>query len=130
LVGRGIGVGGRRRSLFRPVVATGIILVILAGLKPIEDAYRARNQSYLVTVRLEPRSLDLDGMKKALGVRGGQIKRVVTGIGKDGLEEQRIHLTRVSRSDVHKGAERLKAEPGVQAVETTRRGTPAVSDDR
>ena len=80
---------------FAAVVTTGIILIILAGLKPLEEAYRARNQSYLVTVKLEPRSMDLDAIRKALGVRGGQIKRVVTGLREDGLEEQQIHLTRV-----------------------------------
>jgi putative Mg2+ transporter-C (MgtC) family protein len=43
--------GGR---YFAAAVATGIILVIVAGLKPIEDAYRARSQSCLVTVTVEP----------------------------------------------------------------------------
>jgi putative Mg2+ transporter-C (MgtC) family protein len=115
---------------FAAAVATGIILLILAGLKPLEEAYRARNQSYVVKVRLEPRSLDSETMKKALGVRGGQIKRILAGIGEDGLEERAIHLTRVSRSDVHKGAERLRAISGIQAVETTRRRSAQAEMDR
>jgi putative Mg2+ transporter-C (MgtC) family protein len=115
---------------FAAAVATGIILVILAGLKPLEEAYRARNQSYLVKVKLEPRSIDLESLKKALGVRGGQIKRLVTGVTEDGLEEQVINLTRVSRSDINKGVERLRAVAGVHAVEATRRGNAIADDDR
>lgn len=57
---------------FAAAVTTGIILVILAGLKPLEDACRARNQSYLIGVRLEPHSLDLEATKKAWGCETGR----------------------------------------------------------
>jgi putative Mg2+ transporter-C (MgtC) family protein len=106
---------------FAAFVSTAIILVILAGLKPLEDAYRARIQSCVFHMRSERDALSMDALKKALRVRGGQVKRVQVTMVADDLEETTIHLVRVSQADIRLGAERLKEEPGVQSVSVTRK---------
>jgi hypothetical protein len=45
LDGRGDQACGRRRPLYPAGTSTAVILIILAGVKPIEAAYRVRNQS-------------------------------------------------------------------------------------
>ncbi len=102
--------------------ATAIILVILVGLKPIEEAYRARIQSYAVHVRAERSAVTPDELKTLLKVRGGQIRRVTQAIGEDGLEDLTIHLVRVSRSDASIGARQIGKHPGVHSVEVRRKG--------
>jgi len=102
---------------FAAGLTTGIILLILVGVKPLEDAYRARVQSAVLHIRTEPGVLDLEELKRVLGVRGGQIKRMVTMPVEEDLVQTTVHLVRVSRRDIRAGVARMKAEPGVQSVE-------------
>ncbi|MGP7794659.1 MgtC/SapB family protein [Sphingomonas sp. CLY1604] len=107
---------------FAAGVATVVILVILAGLKPIEEAYRARIQSYALRVRAERNALTPEDVKRLLRVRGGQIKRLTQTLAEDGMEDHTIQLARVSRADVGLGAKQLGKHPGVHSVDVRRRG--------
>src|SRR5579885_2871284 len=55
--------------------STVIILIILAGIKPLEEAYRSRNQSCQLKVEVDNGSLTPEVLKEVLGLRTGQIKR-------------------------------------------------------
>src|ERR1700729_3828525 len=69
----GLAVGG---GLYLAAGAsTVIILIILAGIKPLEEAYRSRNQSCQLRVEVENGSLTPELLKETLGLRNGQIKR-------------------------------------------------------
>src|ERR1700754_2510609 len=68
-----IGLAGGGGLYFAAALATGIILLILVGIKPLEDAYRSRVQSAVLRVTAERGSLDPDHVKKLLGIRGGQL---------------------------------------------------------
>lgn len=102
---------------------TVIILIILAGLKPLEDAYRARVQSCVLHVRAEHDVLGIDDMKRLLRIKGGQIRHHTQSRGEDGLDDHVLHLVRVSRSDMQRGARRLEEHAGVQRVEVQRKGS-------
>ena len=115
----GLAAGGG--MFFAATVSTAIILSILAGLKPLEEAYRARVQSCVLRMRAERAAISPDDLKRVLRVRGGQIKRLVVTPGEDDLEETTIHLVRVSAADIRAGAARLKQRPGVQSVKVDRR---------
>ncbi|WP_283514367.1 MgtC/SapB family protein [Sphingomonas sp. 2R-10] len=104
-------------------VTTVIILIILAGLKPLEDAYRARVQSCVLHVRAEHDGLSVDDLKRLLRIKGGQIQQHTQVPVEDGLDDHVLHLARVSRSDMRRGAQRLAEHAGVQAVEVQRRGS-------
>jgi putative Mg2+ transporter-C (MgtC) family protein len=99
-------------------LTTGLILLILVGVKPLEDAYRARVQSAVLMIHAETNVLGVEDVKRILGVRGGQIKRLVTTPDGEDVAKTTVHLVRVSRRDIRAGVARMKEEPGVHAVET------------
>ena len=81
----GLAIGGG--LYFAGIASTAIILIILAGVKPLEEAYRARNQSFQFHIRAERGKLTPDVLKSALGIRG-QVKRFITqGSSKKNDEE-------------------------------------------
>lgn len=104
------------------VLTTVIILIILAGLKPLEDAYRARVQSCVVHMRAEHDSVSEDDLKRLLRIKGGQIQKHSQAPAEHGLEDHVLQLVRVSRSDMQRGANRLREHAGVQSVEVRRKG--------
>jgi putative Mg2+ transporter-C (MgtC) family protein len=106
---------------FAAILTTIIILVILVGVKPLEEAYRARIQSVVLTVDAERGAIDLNGLPRLLGVRGGQLKRLYAFPGADGLDQVTLHLVKVSERDIRASILRLKEEPGVHKVQTDRK---------
>ena len=106
---------------FAAALTTAIILGILIGVKPLEEAYRARVQSAVLTVQAERGVIELDGVQKLLGVRGGQIKRISALPGDDDLDQITLHLVKVSERDIRTSIARLKEEPGVHKVDADRK---------
>lgn len=107
---------------FAAVAATAIILVILAGIKPLEDVYRTRLQSCTVHIRADREAVTLADIKTALQVRGGQIKRVTRTIGADGEEDLALQLVRVTPAAIQDRAARLRTRSGIRSA-TVERGT-------
>lgn len=112
---------------FAAGLATAIILLILVGIKPLEDAYRSRVQSAVLRVKAERGSLEPDNIKTLLGICGGQLRRIVATPAEDDLEETRLHLARISQCDICLGISRLRNAPGVQEAEFEKR--KAVDDE-
>lgn len=71
----GLAVGGG--LYFAAVTSTAVILIILAGVKPLEEIYRARNQSCRLLIEATQGALTPALVKDTLGVRTAQIKRFV-----------------------------------------------------
>lgn len=106
---------------FAAILTTAIILVILVGVKPLEEAYRARVQSAVLSIETDRGAVDLNGLPKLLGVRGGQVKRLSALPGTDDLDHVTLHLVKVSERDIRASVARLKEEPGVHKVEIQRK---------
>ena len=106
---------------FAAAISTAIILVILAGLKPLEEAYRARIQSCVVHLTTERGAISLDELKKVLDVRSGQVKRFHVTPLEEGLDDMVAYLTRVSQADIQSAAARLKETAGVVSVKVARK---------
>jgi putative Mg2+ transporter-C (MgtC) family protein len=106
---------------FAAALTTIVILVILIGVKPLEEAYRTRIQSAVLTVEAERGAVDPGGLPRLLGVRGSQLKRLYAVPAADGLETMTLHLVKVSERDIRASVTRLKEEPGVHKVETVRK---------
>src|ERR1700681_487867 len=69
----GLAVGG---GLYLAASAsTVIILIILAGIKPLAEVYRPRNHSCQLKIEVDNGSLTPEVLKETLGLRTGQIKR-------------------------------------------------------
>jgi len=111
-----IGLASGAGLYFAAGLATAIILLILVGIKPLEEAYRARVQSAVVKVSAERGALDPEAIKKQLGLRGGQIRRMTAVPGDDHLDLVTLNLVKVSQRDIRMAAARLKDAPGVQEV--------------
>jgi putative Mg2+ transporter-C (MgtC) family protein len=111
----GLAVGG---GLYQAAGAsTVIILIILAGIKPLEEAYRSRNQSCQLKVEADNGSLTPDLLRETLGLRTGQVKRfLVEGRNPDGTEELGILLSKVSSQDIAAFPQKLKELDGIREV--------------
>ena len=108
----GLATGGG--MYFAAAISTAIILLILAGIKPLEEAYRARVQSCILRITMERGALPVADVQKLLRVRGGQIRRLVVNPLDSELDEMTVHLVRVSQADIRAAATRLRETPGIQ----------------
>src|SRR3984885_1529538 len=111
----GLAVGGG--LYFAAAISTIVILAILAGVKPLEELYRARNQSCRLVIETTHGALTPDLIKKTLGVRPGQIKRFVVK-PKEGtnIDQVTLILARVASQEAQSIAEKIQALPNVNQV--------------
>jgi putative Mg2+ transporter-C (MgtC) family protein len=117
----GLAVGGEIQAAG---ASTVIILIILAGIKPLEEAYRSRNQSCQLKVEVDNGSLTPDLLREALGLRAGQVKRfLVENRNPDGADELVILLSKVSSQDIASFPQKLKELDGVREVTVMKRAS-------
>jgi putative Mg2+ transporter-C (MgtC) family protein len=110
----GLAVGG---GLYvAALVATAIILVILAGIKPLEEWLQRRSHTHEITIRADAGAVSLDAVSQALGYQARRITRYIAVPGEDGGEEIRITLVRIAPPLVAELTARLAALPGVRAM--------------
>jgi putative Mg2+ transporter-C (MgtC) family protein len=109
----GLAVGGG--LYFAAGASTLIIVTILAGIKPVEEAYRARNHSCTFVVNAKRGSITPDILKDKLGIRPTQIKRFVSG-GSGATEHVEIALVRILAADIPRFGEGLKTIKGVRSA--------------
>jgi putative Mg2+ transporter-C (MgtC) family protein len=109
----GLAVGGG--LYFAAGVSTAVIIVILAGVKPLEEAYRARNQSCRLKIEATQGALTPDILKQTLSVRVGQIKRFLA-TPRDGIDDITVLLSKVSSHDINSYIAKLNELDGVNTV--------------
>jgi putative Mg2+ transporter-C (MgtC) family protein len=115
----GLAVGG---GLYvEAVAATIVIMIILAGIKPIEERFQQRHKVYEIAVETVQDGLSIAALDSALGYRARRISRYIAKPSEtEGLEDVTITLTRLSPKDVEEIVGDLAKVPGVKRVE--RRG--------
>jgi putative Mg2+ transporter-C (MgtC) family protein len=124
----GLAVGGG--LYFAAGVSTVVILVILAGVKPLEELYRARNQSCRLVIEATKGTLTPELVKKTLGIRMGQIKRFIVKPSEGGHnDEVTLILSRVSSQETPSLVEKLQNIAGVNQVSIVSRVEDRVSAD-
>jgi putative Mg2+ transporter-C (MgtC) family protein len=109
----GLAVGGG--LYFAAAVSTVVIIVILAGIKPLEEAYRARNQSCRLKIEATNASLTPELLKQTLGIRTGQIKRFLASPN-GANDEIVVLLSKVSSHDIKSFVEKINELDGVSSV--------------
>lgn len=114
----GLAVGGG--LYFAAGASTAVIIVILAGIKPLEEAYRARNQSCRLRIVAANGSLTPEALKQTLGIRTGQIKRFLASPN-GSIDETTVLLTKVSSHDIKAFVEKLMELDGIEKVEVIER---------
>ncbi len=115
----GLAVGGG--LYFAAGASTAVILVILAGVKPLEEAYRDRNQTCRLAIETKRGALTPEILKDTLQVRRGQIKRFLAKARNTRVDDLTVILARVSSSDIAAFVEKIKGISGVTQVNVVSR---------
>jgi putative Mg2+ transporter-C (MgtC) family protein len=124
----GLAVGGG--LYFAAGVSTAVILAILAGVKPLEQLYRERNQSCRLVVETTRGTLTPELVKKTLGIRTSQIKRFVVQPKKGAdMDEVTLILSRVASHETANLAEKLQNLPNVTQVSVVSRADDRIAPD-
>jgi putative Mg2+ transporter-C (MgtC) family protein len=118
----GLAVGG---GLYvAAAAATAIILVILAGIKPIEERFRARRGSVEIRLQSARGTITMPVLTKLLGWRADCVRGLAVRSSEDpGMDDVSITLARLAARDVATLMNDLRALPGVSSVEDA--GRPA-----
>lgn len=117
----GLAIGGG--LYFAGIASTIVILIILVGVKPLEEAYHARNQACQFRITVEQGAFTPDDLRQTLNIRPGQIKRfVVEKRNDDGTDELLVSLNKVSSEDIASFKEKLGEASAVRDVTRVKRG--------
>ncbi|TNC12879.1 MgtC/SapB family protein [Methylobacterium terricola] len=113
----GLAVGG---GLYVAALATTVIvIVILAGVKPIEEHYRERIRVRPLRLLARSGEMSIDVLQQVSGERSSRIRQfVVRPSTSEGLDEVTVTFVRLSQRSVEAIAARLRAHPGIVSVET------------
>jgi putative Mg2+ transporter-C (MgtC) family protein len=112
----GLAVGG---GLYvEAVAATIVIMVILAGIKPLEERFQRRHIHHELQIEAEPGALSIAALETALGYRGRRVVRYVAQPGEsEGRENISITFAKVSPREVAEIETMLRRIPGVTKVD-------------
>lgn len=124
VAGVGLAVGGGMYSA--AVVATVIILIILAGIKPLERRFIAAKQVRRIELLVKRGSVSLNSIDKALGVGSVRVKQFVVQQSEDddGLDDVSLALSRVSAVQYEAICSRLESMPGVRELRRSKKAYP------
>jgi putative Mg2+ transporter-C (MgtC) family protein len=110
--------------------STIIILIILAGIKPLEEAYRSRNQSCQLKIEVESGFLSPESLRATLNLRVSQVKRfIVENRGNQGSDDLLVLLNKVSSQDIAGFSRKLNELDGVKSVTILKNGKSSSARD-
>ena len=99
------------------IETTVIILIILAGLKPLEERFRASRRKLELRLKTRSGEMSVGLLEQALGERASRIRQLVVRPAEEAdVDDVRLTLTRVSKTDSENIVARLKAIPFVHEV--------------
>src|SRR5690606_21831253 len=112
----GLAVGGG--LYIASIAATIIILIILAGIKPLEQRYIVSKQERRMQLVADRGSLNLRVLHETLGAGSARVKQFVVQRSEDSAELDEVHITlsKVSPAQYHAIRERLQAMPAVHKL--------------
>jgi putative Mg2+ transporter-C (MgtC) family protein len=115
VAGVGLAVGGGMYTA--AIGATVIMLIILAGIKPLERRFISVRQQRSVQLLVERGTVSLDTLVTALGSGNIRVKQFVVQQSEDDPEfdDIQIALSRVTETEFSAICERLEAMPGVRS---------------
>ena len=101
------------------VATTAIVLVILAGVKPLEERVRERVQTRQVTVIARRGEMTIATLHDAIGARAGRVRQFVLrpDADDDTLDRIEVTFTRLPRDAVADIVAKLRALPCVVEAE-------------
>jgi putative Mg2+ transporter-C (MgtC) family protein len=114
----GLAVGS---GLFVAALAgTVIVLVVLAGIKPLEERYRRSNQARRLSLLTRRGEFSIDLLRDAAGPFARRVQQfVMQASGTDDIDQVEITFSRMSESVFQDIVHKLEALPSVTAVEAS-----------
>jgi putative Mg2+ transporter-C (MgtC) family protein len=118
VAGVGLAVGGG--MYVAAIAATVLMLIILAGLKPLEARLHVNRQRYQISLLAERGTITLYTVNEALGVGAVRVKQFIVLPDKNQAEREQIHITisRLSERQLEMVCERLSQIAGVYEIKT------------
>lgn len=99
------------------IAATVIILIILAGIKPLEERIQRRHYRYLIRLKAEHGRLSADTLSRTLGYRARRITRYVSVATEDPtIDDVTLTVTRLTTEDIADMIRQLRKLPYVHDV--------------
>lgn len=115
VAGIGLAVGGGLYTA--AIAATIIILIILAGIKPLEDRFKAKNYNYSLCVKAKHGEMSINVLQKYVGGRAAYIKQfIVQPDESPEFDKIEIMFGRIRRKTVSEVVDALRNIPCVQEV--------------
>lgn len=97
--------------------STLIILIILAGLKPFEERFRASRATLELHLVARRGEMSVGLLEEALGARAARVRQlIVRNAADEDCDEATLLLTRVSRKDTEEIIRALQSLPAVRRV--------------
>ncbi|WP_232628453.1 MgtC/SapB family protein [Methylobacterium sp. Leaf118] len=111
----GLAIGG---GLYVPALAaTGLVVGILVGVKPLEEKWHDRMPACELELTVKAGRLSIDGLSEIVGPEAGRVRRFVVRPGAEaGLEEVTLSFVRLPKARVAAIGERLGRDPAVVQV--------------
>lgn len=101
--------------------ATVIILVILAGIKPLEERFRSARQAVEIHLQARRGSMSVGLLQQALGWRASRVKQLIVRPGDTpDVDDVVIALDRLSSKDAKEITASLSKLPSVLTVQEAR----------
>jgi len=111
----GLAVGGG--LYFASIAATVIILIILAGLKPVEDYFRNRREAVELQLEVQSGAMSVALLQQVLGWRAARVKQLVVKTHEGGGADQvTLTLGNQPAKDTDEMVRLLSNSPEVNAV--------------
>lgn len=112
----GLAVGGG--LYIESVAATVLILIILAGIKPIEERLQQRHKTHEFVIEADNGELSIGALETALGYRARRIvKYIARAADADGIENISVTIRGLAPRDVDEIERELAQIKGVKRVE-------------
>jgi putative Mg2+ transporter-C (MgtC) family protein len=113
----GIGLAVGSGLYMAATASTIIILIILAGLKPLEERYRQKRQTVQIQIQAHHGAFTIDAMRQALGYRSDSVRQFVScQMDQSDEDEITIALEPISHEEALHLAEQLRKLPDVTNV--------------
>ena len=113
----GVGLAAGAGLYTAAVAATAIVLVILAGLKPLEERLRASRTNLELQIKAKRDGFSFGLLERALGGRAGRVKQIVVRpAAEDHEDDVSLMLSRVSAADTADIIHRLRSVDGVLQI--------------
>jgi len=100
------------------IATTVIVLVILAGMKPLEERYRARSQTRTLTIRAKRGAVTMDSLRNASAPYASRLTQFAAQPSpEDGIDTIEVSFVRIPVRSFDEILETIRLQDGVLSID-------------